>query len=145
MTNGDKPMPTATTNMNDRFDPSRHEDEARDRWGDTDAYRISMDRTRGYSADDWRALKAEQAAILDDAARALAAGTPPDADAAVAIAERHRQSIDRWFHPCSPDHHARLADLYEADPRFAANIDRHRPGLTPYLAAAIRANSRRPR
>lgn len=145
MTNDDTPMTTDTTNPDDGFDPSRHEDEARDRWGDTDAYRISMERTRGYTADDWRALKAEQAAILDDAARALAAGTPPDADAAVEIAERHRRSIDRWFYPCSPDHHVRLADLYEGDPRFAATIDRHGPGLAPYLAAAIRANARRSR
>jgi hypothetical protein len=61
----------------------------------------------------------------------------------MAIAERHRLSIDRWFYPCNTDMHARLADLYEADSRFAANIDKHGSGLTPYLAAAIRANAAR--
>ncbi len=40
--------------------------------------------------------------------------------------------------------HMGLADLWEADPRFAANIDQHGAGLTAFLAAAVRANARRP-
>ena len=59
------------------------------------------------------------------------------------IAERHRLSIDRWFYPCGAIAHAGLADLYEADHRFAATIDRHGERLTPFLAAAVRANPRR--
>lgn len=39
--------------------------------------------------------------------------------------------------------HAHLADLYEADARFATSLDRHGEGLTPFLAEAIRANARR--
>jgi len=37
--------------------------------------------------------------------------------------------------------HRELADMYEADGRFAQNIDRYGKGLTPFLAAAIRANA----
>ena len=59
---------------------------------------------------------------------------------ATALAEAHRQHIDRWFYPCDATMHAGLADLYENDARFAANIDVHGDGLTPYLVAAIRAN-----
>ena len=70
-------------------------------------------------------------------------GVPPDADAAMDIAERHRLSIDRWFYPCAPAMHRGLADMYEADARFAENIDKHGAGLTPYLSAAIRANAAR--
>ena len=39
--------------------------------------------------------------------------------------------------------HRGLASLYEGDPRFAANIDRHGAGLTAFLVAAIRANAER--
>jgi hypothetical protein len=49
--------------------------------------------------------------------------------------------IDRWFYPCSKAMHRGLADLYEADARFAQNIDRHGKGLTAFLAVAIRANA----
>ncbi len=59
------------------------------------------------------------------------------------IADRHRLFIDRWFYPCSYAIHVGLADMYEADSRFAAGIDTHGTGLTPFLAEAIRANARR--
>jgi DNA-binding transcriptional MerR regulator len=62
---------------------------------------------------------------------------------AMDIAERHRLSINRWFYPCSVAMHADLADGYEADSRFAENIDKLGAGLTPFLSAAIRANARR--
>lgn len=128
----------------DGFDPAAHEAEAQARWGDTDAYRVSAKRAADYTSDDWRRIKQEQSKIYDDMAVAMRAGQDPEGEDAVAIAERHRLSIDRWFYPCSTEMHAGLADMYEADSRFAATIDRHGDGLTPFFAAAIRANARRP-
>ena len=49
----------------------------------------------------------------------------------------------RWFYPCSHAMHRGLADMYEADGRFAENIDKFGAGLTPFLSAAIRANASR--
>src|SRR5690606_25925383 len=60
---------------------------------------------------------------------------------AMDVAERHRQSIDRWFYPCAHAFHRGLADLYEADSRFAANIDKYAEGLTEWWSSAIRANA----
>lgn len=127
----------------DGFDPAQYEDEVRQRWGDTAAYAESARRTRAYTKADWERYKAEADAIMTDAANLFRAGTPADGDAAMAAAERHRLSIDRWFYPCSPAMHASLADMYEADPRFAANIDKYAPGLTPWWSASIRAAARR--
>jgi len=98
---------------------------------------------KAYTPDDWKRQQAEQGAIYADAADAMRRGVDPTAPAAVEIAERHRQSIDRWFYPCSRAMHAGLADMYEADERFRASIDRASQGLTPFLAAAIRANAGR--
>ncbi len=123
------------------FDPSEYEEEAQQRWGGTDAYAESARRTSRYTAEDWARYKAEQAGIYSDLVAALSAGTLPEDPSARAIAERHRLSIDRWFYPCSKALHRGLADMYEADTRFAENIDRHGKGLTPFLAAAIRANA----
>jgi DNA-binding transcriptional MerR regulator len=125
----------------DGFDPPQCEEEARQRWGDTDAYAESARRTSRYSAEDWARYKAEQASIYGDLIAAMSAGTPGEDASAMAVAERHRLSIDRWFYPCSKALHRGLADLYEADARFAENIDRHGKGLTAFLAAAIRANA----
>lgn len=127
----------------DGFDPSKYEAEAKERWGDTDAYKESMRRTKRYTPEDWQRLAAEQAAIYGDAVAALRAGKSPDSPEVMDIAERHRSSIERWFYPCSPGMHAALAAGYEQDQRFADNIDKYGAGLTPFLVAAIRANSER--
>jgi hypothetical protein len=86
----------------------------------------------------------EVARITGVSVRALhhydAIGLPNEA---MDVAERHRRLIDRWFYPCGPVMHANLADLWEGDARFAARIDAHAEGLTPFLAAAVRANARR--
>jgi DNA-binding transcriptional MerR regulator len=126
----------------DGFDPSKYEVEAEQRWGNTDAFAESKRRTQRYTKDDWQRLAAEQAAVYDDAFRALAAGKSPADPDVTAVAERHRQTIDRWFYPCSHAMHRGLADMYEQDGRFAANIDKHGAGLTPFLAVAIRENAK---
>jgi MerR family transcriptional regulator, thiopeptide resistance regulator len=127
----------------DGFDPSKYEAEAKTRWGHTDAYEVSAKRTRRYTPDDWKQIQSEQGAIYADAFALLQAGVAPDSVEAMDIAERHRLSIDRWFYPCSLAHHAGLADGYEADRRFAENIDKFGAGLTPFLSAAMRANAKR--
>ena len=127
----------------DGFDPDRYEDEVKQRWGNTESYKISVQRTKSYGEADWRKLKAEQAAIYADALAALKNGVSADDARARDIAERHRLVVDRWFYPCSLKMHCALADLWEADRRYADNIDKHGPGLTEYLAAAVRANAKR--
>lgn len=138
-------MTVDMTSLFEGFDPTKFEKEVEARWGETEAYRISQERARRYSESDWRGLKAEQAALYADIARVQKVGAAPEGAGAMDIAERHRLFIEHWFYPCSLEMHACLADMYEADSRFAANIDRYGEDLTPFLSAAIRANARRNR
>lgn len=131
------------TEIFDGFDPEDHAAETEARWGQTEAYAESAKRTKSYSPDDWKLIKDQQDAIYSEMAAAMNEDQNPEDVAAMDIAERHRLSIDRWFYSCSHQAHAGLADLYEADSRFAATIDKHGKGLTPFLAAAIRANAKR--
>jgi MerR family transcriptional regulator, thiopeptide resistance regulator len=124
------------------FDPSVYEAEVEERWGGP-ALEESKRRVKGYTADDWKRWKAENAALYGDAAAAMRGGVDPTSPAALAIAERHRLAIDTWFYPCSKAMHAGLADMYEADDRFRASVDQAGEGLTTFLAAAIRANAAR--
>ena len=129
----------------DGFDPAPYEAEAERRWGETEAYKVSARRTQSYTEAEWQRLKNEQGAILADALHAMNDGIQPNEPRAMDVAERHRLSIDRWFYPCSVTLHCGLADLWEADRRYADNIDKHGAGLTQYLAAAVRANASRAR
>jgi len=129
--------------MFEGFDPRKHEDEARERWGGTTEYKESARRTKGYTKDDWAALGAESGAITTALAEAMARGVKPGDDEAMDLAERHRAHIDRWFYPCSSEIHAGLGEMYVSDPRFAIHYDRHAPGLAVFLRDAIRANAAR--
>jgi MerR family transcriptional regulator, thiopeptide resistance regulator len=124
-------------------DHARYEDEARQRWGNTEAYKESARRTRGYTKADWDRIAAEREGIEERMAGLMDAGEPADGRTAMDLAEEARAHIDRWFYPCSPKMHAGLADMYTADARFRAHYDDRAPGLADYTAAAIRANSAR--
>src|SRR4029453_14744389 len=93
------------------FNASQYEEEVRNRWGKTEAFSESARRTKGYSRDEWKAIKAEHAALCDAAYAALKAGKSPSDAAVMDIAERHRLYIDRWFYPCSHWMHCGLASM----------------------------------
>ncbi len=124
------------------FDPAEYEAEARERWGDTDAYRESVRRTASYTKADWETLGHEADEINAAFVALMEAGAPADGEEARTTAERHRGHISKWFYECTPEIHAGLGQMYVADPRFRENIDRAAPGLAQYVAAAIAANAR---
>ncbi len=125
------------------FDPAEHEDEVRERWGDTDAYRQSRERTEKYTKADWKAMQAEADGLNDRFTAALNAGSPATGDVAMALAEAHRQHIGRWYYECPYEMHRCLGAMYIDDPRFTANIDKTTPGLAAYMRNAIIANADR--
>jgi MerR family transcriptional regulator, thiopeptide resistance regulator len=130
-----------TEQLFDGFDAQAHEAEAQRRWGNADPWRTSVECTSGYTKARWREILQESAGLYDEAHALQAAGHAPESPAARDLAERHRQHVERWFYRCDHSMHRGLADLYESDERFAANIDRHGDGLTLWLTAAMRANA----
>jgi DNA-binding transcriptional MerR regulator len=124
-------------------DPAQYADEAEQRWGDTDAYRQSQQRTRSYRKEDWLAIKAESEGINARFAAAMAAGEPATGTAAMDVAEEHRRHIDRWFYDLGYPMHRGLAEMYLADPRFTANYENVAAGLAQYMHDAILANAAR--
>ena len=125
------------------FDPTEHAAEAEERWGDTDAYRQSQQRTKGYGKADWQRIRRESDALDQRFADLMRSGVPPTDPQALDVAEAHRQHIGRWFYACPKAMHAGLADMYEADPRFRRHYDARLAGLAGYAAKAIRANAER--
>ncbi len=127
--------------MFEGFDPAEYEEEVRERWGHTDAYRESTRRVAAYGEADWREIRAEWDAIVTELAAAMAAGEPAAGERATAAAERHRQHITRWFYECPHAMHKGLGEMSAADPRFARNYDQVAPGLAGYVRDAFAANA----
>jgi MerR family transcriptional regulator, thiopeptide resistance regulator len=118
-------------------------EEARERWGHTEAYRESARRSAAYGEQDWEKIRTEAEGVERDFAGLRADGQPSEGDAAQAVAERHRQHITRWFYPVSPQMHRNLAEMYVADERFSAHYERIAPRLARYVHDAIEANATR--
>lgn len=114
-------------------------DEARQQWGGTDAYKESQRRTRNYTSEDWERYKLEAEDINTRFATLMQAGSSTDSPEAQQLAKEHRQLISKWFYECSPQMHAGLGDVWQADPRFKKNIDKAGEGLSDYMAAAFKA------
>src|SRR5687767_15393410 len=97
--------------------------EAEGRWGDTEQYGQSMERTSRYTEADWQRITAEAAAIEQDLAAAMADGVPADSDRAADLAEAHRQHISQYYYDCGYDIHRGLGEMYVEDPRFTAHYE----------------------
>ncbi|MDG4861455.1 MerR family transcriptional regulator [Streptomyces sp. T-3] len=122
-------------------DPDQYVEEAEERWGNTDAWAESQRKTASYTKEDWLRIKEEQ----DDWGRRMVAvmesGAEPESEAAMDLAEEHRQQICRFHYNCTYEIHTCLAEMFVADERFTQNIDKAKPGLAAYMREAILANA----
>ncbi|WP_030177336.1 MerR family transcriptional regulator [Streptomyces sp. NRRL S-813] len=124
-------------------DPDQYADEVEERWGDTEAYRQSRQRTAGYTKQDWKRVTDELNAIHHRMGDLLAQGVPADSEAAMDVAEEHRLFITRSYYDCAHQMHTCLGEMYVSDPRFTATYEEIRPGLAAYMRDAIVANAAR--
>jgi hypothetical protein len=118
---------------------NEYEQETKERWGDTDAYRQSTSRTSKYTKDDFAAAKVDQEAATELFVTAFGNSysiTSPQAQAAVVA---HRAAISKWFYECSVDMQKNLALMYIEDHRFKAYYDGRVRGLAQYVHDAIMA------
>ncbi|TMQ06974.1 MAG: MerR family transcriptional regulator [Deltaproteobacteria bacterium] len=124
--------------MFDGFNPADHEDEARERWGSTPAYHEASRRTKQYGKPEWEAIRKESEEIYTRIGQLMQQGAAASDPAVQAAVEDHRKHIDRWFYPCSSQMHRGLGEMYVADPRFTATLDKKGgPGLARFLRDAI--------
>jgi DNA-binding transcriptional MerR regulator len=125
----------------DSYDAS-WEQEAEDRWGDTDAWAQSAARTKKFTKADWQRVKNDGDAYNAKIVAAFTSGSAPDSPAAMALAEEHRASVNA-FYDCDYAMQRNLADMYLADERFTKNYEDLAPGLAQWIHDAIHANADR--
>jgi hypothetical protein len=118
---------------------NEYEEEAKERWGDTDAYKQSTSRTSKYTKADFAAAKVDQEAATEKFVIAFGnsyAVTSAQAQDAVVA---HRAAISKWFYECSVEMQKNLAVMYIEDHRFKAYYDGRVRGLAQYVHDAIMA------
>ena len=120
-----------------------YEQEAQERWGESEAWRQSEARTAGYTRADWAQVKAEMDEVNGALAAALRAGLPATSPEAMDAAESHRRHIEARFYALTHEFHRGLGEMYVSDPRFTRTYEDVEPGLARYVRDAIHANADR--
>lgn len=110
-------------------------DEARRRWGDTEAWRESRRRSAARTPADQAALNEGAGAIF--AAFAALRGHDPADPAVQALVGRWRQFITDSWYDCTPQILAGLGQMYTADERFAASLDAFGEGTAQLMSDAV--------
>lgn len=129
-------------NMLKNFDMKEIEDskmkygcEAKERWGDTDAYKESARRTSGYTKEDWSRIKTEQNTLYYDFIKAMDKGFD-SMEAQEAVRHWHK-NLNENFYECSKEMLAGLGSMYANDERFKKNIDKYKDGLADFMSRSI--------
>jgi MerR family transcriptional regulator, thiopeptide resistance regulator len=138
--------PATTDELKELFGDGFSEEyqaEAKDRWGETDAWQQSARRTKSYTKADFEQIKGEADAVNAAFVAAMRSGAPATSAEAMDAAEEHRAHIERWFYDLDHGFHRGLADMYVADPRFTTTYEDIEPGLAAYVHDAIHANADR--
>lgn len=109
--------------------------EARERWGDTPAYRESERRMAGYDEGQRKGIDAGMEEIF----RGFAAlrGQEPGSEAVQAQVAAWQRFVTEHFYACTKEILAGLGQMYTADERFRVNLDRYGEGTAQLMADAI--------
>jgi MerR family transcriptional regulator, thiopeptide resistance regulator len=110
--------------------------EARERWGDTEAYAESQRRVGKMTKADLARVRAEGEAIDTAVASALASGEDPASAPVQALMARKFEHLRSFYEP-SKELFAGLGRMYVEDERFRARYELIAPGLADYLRRAM--------
>ncbi len=125
---------------NNEYEAARKQyaDEVKQRWGNTDAYKESEQKTAGYSADKWNDITAGLNEVLSEFSVALKNGEAPESQTVQLLVKKLQNYITDNFYTCTPEILAGLGQMYVADERFKNNIDKNGSGTAEFVSDAIR-------
>ena len=114
-----------------------YETEARERWGNTDAYREHEGKTKNYTTEKWAEANNGLMAIFAEFAACKRNGAKTGSNEAQALVPKLQAHITANYYTCTDEILAGLGKMYVADERFKKNIDKYGEGTAEFAAAAI--------
>ena len=114
-----------------------YENEARERWGNTAAYREHKQKTKNYTKEDWTGANDGLMAIFAEFAVCKNNGASADSTEVQAFVAKLQAHITDSYYTCTNEILAGLGKMYVADERFKNNIDKYGEGTADFVAEAI--------
>ena len=134
-----KGMVTMTAFDKNDYETARkqYENEAKERWGKTQAYKEHAEKTTDYSKDKWQEINDGLMAVFTKFAECKKNGNTADSDEAQAFVKELQNYITENYYTCTKEILAGLGQMYVADERFKANIDKNGDGTAEFVSKAI--------
>ena len=110
--------------------------EARSRWGNTEAYR-EYEKKKSYIEQKYDAVNVGMKAIFDAFSACKGRGLSADSAEAQALVAKLQAHITANYYNCTEEILAGLGKMYVADERFKKNIDKSGEGTAEFASEAI--------
>lgn len=108
--------------------------EAKEKWGNTDAYKQSQARVGKMTKAQMAQLKEDGKKHMEALAAAMDLGV--ESPEVQALIKKSHESVN-FFYDCSVEMFRNLGKMYEDDPRYGAYYEKFRPGLAAFVHKAI--------
>lgn len=138
MSNQNKQKITAADIENAKI---QYAQEVRAKWGGTKEFAQSEQKYASLSSNDKERAAAEQDSIFS--AFAQCSDKAPDSAEVQSLVERWKNFISANYYECSNDILAALGEMYIADERFKANLDKYGEGTAEIMSKGIKAYCRK--
>ena len=119
----------------------QYAEEAKARWGNTEAYRESAWRTAKYTSEDFARIQEQSSALFREFAALV--GSDPADERVQALVQRWQALISESYYFCTDEILAGVGEMYVADERFTQNIDQFGAGTAQFMRDAIAAHCRK--
>lgn len=111
-----------------------YEAEAKERWGNTEAWKQSKERTKHWTDAD-RKRVAEQGDIFMKKLALLVPKGPEDKEVQVII-DQHYNALRTFYEP-NFEMYRGLGEMYVADERFKKNLNKYHPRMAQFMREAM--------
>ncbi len=113
---------------------NQYKAEAKARWGNTDAWKQSQERTKNWTKEDYARIQAEGESLMREIAANMGKGaTSGDVQKLIG---KHYRALRTFYEP-NLEMYRGLADMYVADPRFAAYFQKFDKDLPEFMQSAM--------
>ena len=111
--------------------------EAKERFGNTDAYKEHLKKTANYSKDKWQNVNDGLMKVFAKFAESMNNGNNADSNEAQMLVKELRDYITKNYYTCTKEILAGLGKMYVGDERFKNNIDKHGTGTAQFVRESI--------
>ena len=118
---------------------SDYKTEVKDKWGNTEAYKEYAEKSKSYSQKDEQSMMYGLDSVMAEFAACMKSGVDAASEQAQTLVKKLQEYITANFYNCTDQILSGLGQMYVADERFKANIDKHGAGTAEYVSAAINA------